>query len=214
MSFVLNGLWLIINGLAVENGWSFWAAVYVLGLYALLLWRSYFMLSVHYTGAPLAQRIFVYAPLSLNLAWVTVAAFVNFSNTAMNENLDFTKRENRTAIGGPDWAMGVLVFATSVACYLTVTNCDFVYAFATFWALQGVERQQQNDSGFPHPVSSRVHDMAYVTSGIVAVFGVVAFLRSLFSRRSSFSTSSKTKLESLYHPVLMELRKNYVPLRD
>jgi hypothetical protein len=211
-AFLLNGLWLIMNGLAVEEGWSYWAAVSVLVLCAAFLWMTYSGLAVNYRGSTLMERIVVYAPLSLNLAWVTLAAALDFSNTAMNDKLDFSKKENRTAIGGPDWAMGILVFASLLAGYLAIVKSDVVYCLGTVWALQGVVRQQTQGSGFPHPISARVHDMAHTLSIVLAVCVVVGFTRMFFSR--PYSKASRKFRVVRDDPVVDELKARFMPLND
>jgi len=216
-AFLLNGLWLITNGLAVVENVSYWSAVSVLVAYAVFLWMPYLLLEVDYKGPSLVQKIVVYAPLSLNMAWVTLAALLNFSNTAMNSKLDFSKKENRTAIGGPDWAMGIFTLAGIIAAYLCIVRSDFVYGLGTIWALQGVVRHQTKGSGFPHPVSDKLRDFAQVSSIILAVCVVVAFLRMVLSRVFAKSITQQHPISPRSREkeiVVNELKARFVPLKE
>lgn len=178
-AFLLNGLWLIVNGLATNKDQSFWSAVFVLLMYAVTLWIGYISLNVEYWKVTMGEILTIYAPISMHLSWVTLAALVNLSNTLMNDTLDFTLKENRTAIGGPDWSMGVLLFATLLATYLAATRDDFVYAITMMWALQGVMRQQSGEKDFPHPTSIQLYEWArnlLLGIGVVALVGIARAL--------------------------------------
>lgn len=201
---------------------SYWAAVFVLFGYAFFLWHVYFVMYVDYRESNILDRITLLAPISLNLSWVTLAALLNFSNTAMDDRLDFTKKENRTAIGGPDWAIGVFLLASVIAGYLAVLKSDFVYALGTIWALQGVKRQQTTGSEFPHPISVKVFDAANALTVVLAFAVVIALVRILApfpyssnERDSSVVDSSPmTEEEQLGEEVVKELKARFVPLKD
>jgi hypothetical protein len=203
----MNGLWLLTNGLAATENWSYWSAVFVLVLYAMFLLLSYTSLSIDYCGASLKQQMFIYAPISLNFAWVVLAAILDFTNTVMNEKLDWTKKENRTAVGGPDWSMGILVLAALLATYLALVKCDFVYAVGTVWALVGVTRQQEKGSKFPHTVNEKVHDMAQVLAILVTCAGFIAVISVLCSKPAR-------RMQEKLDPLIQELKSRYIPLSE
>jgi hypothetical protein len=192
--------------------------VFVLFAYAGALWNAYTIMPINYMNATMMERITVYAPLSLNLAWASLACILNFSNTTMNDKLDFNKGENRTAIGGPDWAMGVIMLASLIASYVSVVRGDFIYALGTVWALQGVRRQQTQGSGFPHSVSPKVHALAHTLSIIVAVMAIIGLLRACFTRKPFAKQADHAVQDGFQReredPVLRELKARFVPLND
>jgi len=188
-SFLLNGLWLLANGFAVVEHLSYWLAVFILISYAGVLALAYGWQAVDYQEGSLKDKITLFAPLSANLAWVVLASLLNLTNTLMDDRLDYTKHENLTRIGGPDWAMGVLGLASLIALCLACTKSDLVYSSVTVWALMGVARHQTAGSGFPHPASPVLKDFASnlgVALAVSSVLGVVArWTFSLWTNRQA-----------------------------
>ena len=180
LGYCLNGLWLLANGAAVVSGLSYWLAVWILVLYAGCLVWAYTSFEVDYMERPFNEKIMLFAPISANLSWVLLAALLNITNTLMDDRLDFTKHENRTRIGGPDWAIGVLGFACLLGIVVSVTRSDIVFPTITVWALLGVSRQQTAGSGFPHPMAATLKDFADQASiGLFAIAILSVCLRWL-----------------------------------
>lgn len=177
MAFLLNGAWLGANAAAVEHGESYWATVSILVMYATALAKVYSEVNVNYIEGTIATKLLVYAPLSLALVWAILASIVNFTNTFMAGKPDFTKEENRTFIGGPDWASGVLVLVAGLAIYLALTRSDFVFALGAAWAVAGITRAQTKGSDFPHPVNNKLHDLADTAMIGLILVAVLAFLQ-------------------------------------
>jgi hypothetical protein len=176
-SFVANGLWLIANGSAVVYHESFWLAVFILVTYVALLGLAYAWMQVDYLERHLSERFIVFAPISMNFAWVLIACLLNLTNTLMNEQLDFTVKQNRTAIGGPDWAMGVLGWVALLAVVLAWTKSDLAFGAVVVWTLRGVERQQtEGSSDFTHPVSEQLKRFAQAGQVVVVVGCLLGFV--------------------------------------
>ena len=172
-SFAMNALWLFTNGAAVKGDVSYWLAVAVLWAYLSQLVRAYREMKIDYAKRRWGDVFFVDVAVSMNLAWVVLAAILNATNTAMKPGVDFAVKEFRCAVGGPDWAIGVVGLATLLATWMALERSDVPYCAVTVWALLGIARHQSPDSHFPHPVSDTLRTCALVGAGIVAGAAVV-----------------------------------------
>ena len=96
--------------------------------------QAYVHMRVDYNGpARITDKIFGFAAVSMNLAWVAIATLLNIVTTY----------DGKTLVGGnPDWAIACIVLATTVAFYHLLEHGDFVYAMTTAWALFGIYRMQ------------------------------------------------------------------------
>jgi hypothetical protein len=157
LNYVLSGLWLVVNG-AANKGFSYWLAVAVLFLNLFALVKIYLVLDIDYTDSrhSLVTRVCLCLPTSLNLSWVFLAAIVNLSNTLFDPD-----STSPVTVGGPDFAIAVLGFATAVSIWLTVTRMDIGYAFVLVWACLGIHRNQQDEtSDSPWKGSAELDTMA------------------------------------------------------
>lgn len=159
-AFLLNGFWLIANGAAVYDHLSYWLAVVVLLVYVSMLATAYDGAGVNYHSRTScwSQKLGGFAPLSVNLAWVALAAVLNVTNTLADMRQDFSKHENRTKIGSPDWTIAMIGLTALKSMQLSFTRSDVFYAMGCAWAYLGVARNQGGDkvrslSPFRSPLS-------------------------------------------------------------
>jgi hypothetical protein len=180
-AFILNGMWLLTNGLAVQkdNHISYWLPVSIIFTYLVQLISAYRLAGINYCTQE--TSILVHGAISANLAWVFLASFLNLSNNLFDAKTDFSKYENLTRIGGPDWAIGVFGLAGLVSIYVALENCDFIYPLITSHALFGIVRNQANkDSGFPHKISQTLHDFAQIGGIVLIIVALVTLARVVF----------------------------------
>jgi len=186
------------------------------------LWKAYFDIGVQYVGEQAKQILCVNVALSLNLAWVGLAAIMDMTNTVFNDKLDWTHKENRLAIGGPDFAMGVIGFHALVAVYLCITRGDFVFALASSWAFWGIAGNQAKDSLFSLLRSDKLELMATVSAQICMVAAAVALVRMTVSAWHTWHEGSQTSdvekvkegSDDAHHQVRQSLLAKNSPARS
>ena len=111
--------------------------------YGLVLHKVYTNICVHYDGpAHVWEKVWVYAGVSMNLAWIVVATFLNVTIVFRNSEI-VTTMDGKTIIGGnSDWAIACIALVTAIAIYQLAEHFDFVYSITTAWALFGIYRMQ------------------------------------------------------------------------
>lgn len=196
MTFILNASWLFAQGAANQNKLSsFWMAAAILICYLLYLKygvydkltlcsvisasdddfanssSSYFLRkrkNVFYNFA-------VLSPFSFNLAWVFLAANLNIASNLFDLNY---LSQMKTAIGGPDYAIGIALIASIAAVHCMLRYGDVAYVFVTIWALNGirVNQSKSSKSDFPHLRDSTLHDATFLCIGIISVSILVYFV--------------------------------------
>jgi len=193
MQCILNGAWLLSNAEANVGGLSsYWMAAGILVADVLFLFFGVYWyvaqdsnpykysIEVEAKAAPspnrygcfnpfekLQYRWLVWYPISTNLAWIFAAASINVSSCAID--LEYLKIQP-TAIGGPDFAIGIAFFASLLAIHNSITRQDLGYAAVTIWALWGIYRNQTNpNSDFPHEKNETLADAALLCIGLVSL---------------------------------------------
>lgn len=195
--FLLNASWLIVNGMANEDYLlSYWSAVSVLianvvylyfGVYRVVTknyginddnedndWSERFFIWKSKRHA--LYRLLVIYPFSTNLAWIVLASILNLTNTVFN--YEYLQKQP-TAVGGPDYAIGIAVAASIIAVHFTVTNNDLGYGLVVIWALNGIRNNQtQEISDMPseQPQSQKLADAASFGMVIVSLGIVLGYI--------------------------------------
>jgi len=137
-AFILNAGWLPFFAYHL-----WWLSLMTIIAYGGALRQAYVHMRVQYHGpARITDKIFGFAAVSMNLAWVVIATLLNVSIVFRNSNI-VTTYHGKTLVGGNlDWAIACIVLATTIAFYLLLEHGDFVYAVTTAWALFGIYRMQ------------------------------------------------------------------------
>lgn len=140
-AFILNAGWLPFFAYHL-----WWLSLLTIVAYGVALRQAYVHMRVDYNGpAHITDKMFGFAAVSMNLAWVAIATLLNVSIVFRNSNI-VTSYHGKTLIGGnPDWAIACIALAATVAFYHLLEHGDFVYAMTTAWALFGIYRMQTHD---------------------------------------------------------------------
>ncbi len=141
LAFVLNAGWL---PLFAYHLW--WLSLLIIILYAYVLYQIYTNMDIHYDAPiPIKDKVWAYAGVSMNLAWVVVATFLNVGIVFRNSNIITTVNGKTTIGGNADWAIACIALVTGIASHQLAEHTDFVYSLTTAWALFGISRMQSGD---------------------------------------------------------------------
>ena len=187
LQFASNGAWLWTN--AFSNKVGYWLAVFVLFGNVLCLLKAYVAV---WRASPSSANddwrwfAMVQTPVSLNLAWASIAAVANFSGTVF----DPTALETNSAIvGGPDWTIGVLAVVGACAVGLLVVNGDVGFSASCAWAVFGIVRNQ-SDPSFPHPKSQALVECATALGiALLCAIPITVVFRRVFLKKQTAASS-------------------------
>ena len=164
------GPWFLVNCLA-NIGWIFaWhyllhsLALVLMGVLLLSLVQMYRLLGTGVRPGPLWETLFMRAPISLYMGWISVATIANVTTLAVDLGAP--------AFGtGPALAtVGMLGVAVALGVLMLWRRRDVVYALVLCWALFGIHLKR---SGAPEAGSELVGTAATLGLGVLLV-GVVA----------------------------------------
>lgn len=111
-----------------------------------------------------ADKLFVQAPFSLYLGWITVATIANISGVAPYLGWD------GFGIDGPVWSAIMMLVAALVASILLFNRRNLAFAGVLVWALFGIRGA--------YPDVALVANTALVASGIIVVMALVGYWRT------------------------------------
>lgn len=141
LAFLLNAAWLPFFAYHL-----WWLSLLAIVAYAYTLYKVYLIIGVQYDSPiSIKYKLCGYVGVSMNLAWVVVATFLNVGIVFRNSNI-VTSTNGKTTVGGnPDWAIACICVVTGIAIYQLTEHFDFVYALTTSWALFGVFKMQTGE---------------------------------------------------------------------
>lgn len=130
---VLNITWLL-----AWHSLSFTLSVVImLALLGSLIWLYVRLDRLQLRGA---ERLWLGVPISLYLAWITVATPANI--TAWLVNLGY--RDGLWGLGAPAWAAVLVAVAALVGAFLLWRKRDFAFGAVLLWAFYGVYAARPN----------------------------------------------------------------------
>lgn len=161
----------IVSSLA-NIGWLFawhygFYVVSVLAMLALLitLIAIYVRLDIGRRDPSLSwqRKLFVHAPFSLYLGWITVATIANISSVA--NYLGW----NGFGISGPVWSAIMMFAAVVIAGLLLLRRSDLAYAAVLVWALFGIRAA--------YPEISLIATSALLAAAAIALLALFSWFR-------------------------------------
>jgi len=142
VAFLSNAVWLPL--FAFEY---WWLSLAVIGVYYFSLYELYYWtVLVNYANCKhWKDKLWVYTGISLNMAWITVAGFLNLTIVFRNSRIMYTQSGDDIIGGNADWAVAVVVVSSAIAIYNILASADIVYGLATIWALLGISRYHDGE---------------------------------------------------------------------
>jgi hypothetical protein len=132
------GPWFVVNGLANASWIVAWhwmqvpLSVAIMGVILASLLMMYVRLGIGRRPTSLAETVFVRAPISLYLGWITVATIANVTTLAVD-------------LGAPGFGtvpalltIGVMAVAVAITAVVLWTRRDVIYALVVMWAFVGI----------------------------------------------------------------------------
>ena len=171
-AFLLNALWLLSFA---YHKW--WLSLLVICTYLYALYKVSETMPIEYHKNNVCTDVFIFAGISMNMAWVTVATLINLLVVSRNSDIvvTITNTTHPTTIGGNvDMAIAGIVLATTIGLYRVIKHLDVPYALATAWALFGIYRHQKD---------SELQQWAIYTSAVTGIFGLVYGCIMLLGRK-------------------------------
>jgi hypothetical protein len=111
-----------------------------------------------------ADKLFVQAPFSLYLGWITVATIANVSGVLPYLGWD------GFGIDGQVWSAIMMLVAALVASILLINRRNLAYAGVLIWALFGIRGA--------YPDVALIANTALVASGIIAIMAALGYWRT------------------------------------
>jgi hypothetical protein len=162
------GYWFIVSS-AANITWLFlWHyeqfAISFLAMLTILfsLILVYTRLEIGRSDVPVAERVFVRAPFSIYLGWITVATIANLTSV-----LDFINWSG-WGISPEHWTVVMLAAAGMIAAAVSLTRGDAAYLLVLIWALVGI--------AVKHSLTPIVSTTAWIITGFVGVMIVIGLV--------------------------------------
>lgn len=183
VAFIANAVWLPIFA---YQYW--WLSLTIIITYLAALTEIYsIQMNINYADSrPWRTKVWAYTPISLNLAWITIATLLNITIVFRNSNIIVTKTQQQIIGGNTDWAVNAVVIATAIAIYKIFNATDIIYGLTTAWALLGIYRNQKEQQR----IWAEICAIAIITLSIIQM-AVVCIKR-------------KTKLHTKLHTNLLQ----------
>jgi translocator protein len=159
LSFAANIVWLFL--------WHYLViplTVPVMLALLLSLIAIYLRLGVGRTSVSASENWLVRVPFSVYLGWITVATVANITDLLAYYNWD------GFGISPITWTIIAMAVAAGIAAVVSVTRGDVAYDLVIIWAFIGIAVR--------NAATPQVATPAYTLAAIVAVIGVLGYVRS------------------------------------
>jgi hypothetical protein len=133
----------------------------------------YLRVGIAQVRVPRKEKWFVHIPLSIYLAWISVATIVNVATTLYNLGW------NGWGISAEVWTVIALIAGAAIASIVSIQRADIAFVLVIVWAFIAVAVRQANI-----PVIA-------ITAGGLAVALVLLLLFSVLRRQKSSLTSNE-----------------------
>ena len=177
-AFLLNALWLPTFAYHL-----WWLSLLVICTYLYALYKVSETMPIEYQKNNICTDVYIFAGISINMAWVTVAALINLLVVSRNSNIvvTITNTTHPVTVGGNvDMAIAGIVLASAIGVYRVIKHKDIPYALATAWALFGIYRHQKD---------FQLKQWAIYTSALTGTIGLMYGCTVLLGRKQKKNTS-------------------------
>ena len=181
IAFLLNAVWL---PLFAYEYW--WISMGVLLAYVLTINNVYSILNINYAdGKSIITKLFSHIGISMNLAWITIALFLNIFIVSRNSDIVTTTVKNVTIGGNVDMATSAVFVVFIICIYKLIKYADIIYAFTTAWGLLGIYMANKNNLNRPtQTYSNRLQDLCIVFIAMTTFIMLIRILTCVCKKKT------------------------------
>jgi hypothetical protein len=149
----------------------------------LSLLKIYLRLNIGKEKVNINEKIFVNAPFSIYIGWISVALIANFTSVLV------TIGWNGFGISETIWTIVILIIVSIITLIIIINRFDVLYALVIIWALLGIIIKRVNQD----PVYGVQNEIAFI-SGLSIIIILISIAIIYF--RKNYNKIIKLKLTS------------------